>query len=355
MRHPIRRFIILSLIAALPVWVLVGIYLAKDPFYVIYSYDDACGEKGDSVKMGYNAGNVALANFEHYRDSLPFDSFIFGSSMSQNYKAEWWAQHLPAGAQVYHFDAASEHIEGILNKVRFLDKQGVKIANALIVIEEEMLWRVPNENNFLFVQPPRLTPHPRYLNFHTRFFNVFKNPYFLGYTVMPKQFTQAMLRKRYLLADNMNRIPAINESYYAHIDSVLDTAPEQYFTPELVESLEWPVATGVQRPYVMGAQAERLQAIADILHKQGTNYLVIIPPRYHRPQLLAHDLHALQCIFGAENVQDFSHDERMANDRCCYYDHDAHLAAKFCKVVLDSAYALRASTLPSPYTQTAKK
>ena len=82
MNPGINKFIMRTLVAALPLLLLVGIYVVRDPFHVVHPV--ASTEHGDSVVAGNNAGVIAVQTYLAHNCERRYDSFIFGSSMSQN-------------------------------------------------------------------------------------------------------------------------------------------------------------------------------------------------------------------------------------------------------------------------------
>ena len=172
MNPGIKKFIMRTLVAALPLLLLVGIYVVRDPFHVVHPV--ASTEHGDSVVAGNNAGVIAVQTYLAHNCERRYDSFIFGSSMSQNYKAAYWQPYIDKNASILHFDASGESLDGIINKMRVLNEHGSTIKNALIIIEEEMLHRPPHENEILYVQHPATSGASRWFHFHTLFFNAFR-------------------------------------------------------------------------------------------------------------------------------------------------------------------------------------
>ena len=349
-RNPILKFIGRTLLAALPALAMIAWYAIADPFGVVRAYRGHIPES-NGITLAINYGYVSTESFNYYRDSMRYDSFIFGSSMSQYYKAEYWKRHLPKDAVVCHYDASMETIDGIINKIRYIHSKGMAVKHALIVIEEAMLHRQPQDNNFLYAQHYATTPGCDYLHFQNLYFNIFRNPAFLKFTINPGKYAPEMVASHYASADLQDRIENINESYYAHFDSLIACSPEKYFTAQRMSRRNYAPLPQPYEPQIKGAMLCKLFKLKELLTANGTDYLIIIPPRYHREQLNSSDLYQLQCLFGNTRVHDFSHDSSLSNDPRSYYDNDAHLISAKCKLLLDSCYEQQESMLESPYTR----
>jgi hypothetical protein len=348
MRSQFTKFILRSLIALLPAIIMVTVYAVIDPFHVIHSYH-AAYNMNDTVALSNNSGYIATEVYKLYRKSRHFDSFIFGSSMSQNFKAAYWQKYLPKNASICHYDASMETVEGIVNKIKYINYKGDTVKNALIIIEEEMLHRNPMEENFLYVQHYDVKPGFNWLHFQSLFFNIYKNPDFIKYSINPAANVKRMIANKFVTTDIPNRIEDINENYYAKFDYQIDHQPDKFFTTKRMAKR---IYFSMAQPYnsmITGHLLDELNTLAILLKKNHTNYRIIIPPRYQRPQLNDYDLFILQQIFGQQHVYDFSHDEVLSNNLHYYYDDAAHLISKYCKQILDSSYCEPTNYIKSPY------
>lgn len=335
---PLRRFILRSLLAAMPVFIVVALYIGSDPYSVVRGYREPYGPS-DTLAVNYNAGYVSIETYKRYNATRRFNAFILGSSMSQNYKAEWWKAHLPADASVCHLDASMESVEGIKNKLLFLERDGAPVRYALVVMEEEMFHRSPRDNEHLFAQHPATTSAASWIPFQLTFFKAFKRPEFVAYAIAPKRFTHLMDEAGILMGNLPCRIEEINENYYARFDSLIAANPDEFFTPQRLANRRF---RELPRPLAPAIDAERLaqlQEMKALFERQHTQYVIIIPPRYQRVPLHCLDRAALEDVFGSERVFDFSTYKEMSDDPRCYYDNPAHLISSKCKMLLDSVYS----------------
>lgn len=346
-KHGMKRFVLLSLLALLPVLLVVAFYIIRDPFHVIKPYNGSISNSADTVQLTVNTGYFSTEAFKYFEPSRHYDSFILGSSLSGYYRIKDWVRHLPDGVSAFHFNASRETLHGIRNKLNYLVANGVAIKHVLIVMEDEMLKRQPIDQDVLFVQHPQTAPNVSWWEFHQLYFNAFRHPELAAYTLWPNAATtRLVLDKGYATTDIPDRIEELNEGYYGWGDSIIDSDPEAFFTPEHLARYSQPM-TLLPCPDKITPDVEGLlNDIANILISQGTEYQIIIPPHYAWEPVSSHDLYQLEQIFGQQRVHDYSHDAKMGTDLHYYYD-DGHLIARECARLMDSAY--QAVTLPSPF------
>jgi len=343
-----KRFVLLTLLAVLPVLLLLLFYVLRDPFQVVKPYDGKLRHSTDSIALTTNWGYVTVESFKHFDPSGHFDSFIFSSSLSGYYLIKDWKQYLPASARPFHFNASRETLHGILNKLNWLVERGVKINNALLVIEDEMLSRRPLDDDVLFVQHPATAPGVSGWHFHQLYFNAYRRPVVVAYLLFPGMMADRMLEDGYATTDIGDRNEAINESYYAWADSLIAVNPDRFFTPRHVARYTRPTKLMPCPGKITPAVASLLWNIMNVLRNQGADYQIIIPPHYGYEAIDSRDLYEMEKIFGEQRVHDYSHDVTMGNDVRHYYD-DRHLVAQDCARLIDSAY--NTVMLPSPFLQ----
>ena len=317
MKDSMKKFVLRTLIAVLPILLFIALYAFVDPFHIVSPITrDANGR--DSVMVGNNAGFASVETYLLYDNKYHYDSFILGSSMSQNFKASYWKPYLDSTASILHFDASSETLSGIINKMRFLNKHSTTIKNALIVIETEMLGRQPVDDDILFIQHPATSGERNWFKFHLLHLNAFRDITQVKYALFPERYKAEMHQKKMITNIAPNRIAHLNEMFYGEIDSVILPSAAQYSIDEQVEL--------------------QLKQIKSILDSNNTNYIIIIPPCNNRPQLSDQDLWVMKSIFGEDKVHNFSnHPDFVFNERV-YYDNLGHLISAKCKILLDSAY-----------------
>jgi hypothetical protein len=346
-KHGMKRFVLLSLLALLPVLLMVAIYIIRDPFHVIKPYNGSINNTADTVQLTVNTGYFSTEAFKYFEPTRHYDSFIMGSSLSGYYRIQDWVRHLPDSVSAFHFNASRETLIGIRNKLNYLVANGATIKHVLIVMEDEMLKRQPIDQDVLFVQHPQTASNVSWWEFHQLYFNAFRHPELAAYTIWPNATTTRLaLEKGYATTDIPDRIEELNEGYYGWADSIIDCNPEAFFTPEHLARYAQPMRLMPCPDKITPMVESLLNDIATILRNQGTDYQIIIPPHYAWEPISSHDLYMLELIFGQQRVHDYSHDPEMGTDLHYYYD-DGHLISRECARLMDSAY--HAASLPSSF------
>lgn len=341
-----KRFVLRTLVALLPVLLVVALYIIKDPFHVVKPYQGRIYQPSDSLSLTVNWGYVSVESYKYFDPEGHFDSFIFGSSLSGYYRISDWKTHLPDDARPFHFNASRETLYGILNKLYYLGSRGVTIKHALIIMEDEMLMRRPLDGDVLFVQHPQTAPEVSWWKFHQLYFNAYRHPELVAYLLCPRPMTSKVLEKGYATTDISDRDESINEGCYNLADSLIANDPDAFFTPEHIAQYSLPPKEMPCQPKITPEVERLLNNIAMVFNSMGTDYHIIIPPHYGYEAIDSSDLYMLELIFGQQRVHDYSHDPKMGIDIHYYYD-DGHLVAQACTQLMDSAY--NTVTLPSPF------
>jgi len=335
-----KRFVLLTLLALMPVMGYVGLYLALDPFRVVHPYRGVSVEPGDVVERIPNKRYVAIEGLKFYNARCHYDSFIFGSSLSSNFTAAAWKRHLPAGASVYHFTAGAEPLEGIRDELRYLFDHGYRVSHALLVMDEEMFSRPTRYDEMPYVPHYDVSPEVTWLDFQRVHFNAFRDPEILLHSLMPTRGNERLIEE-----GKMQPVPSggrdelANEDSSAGLDSIILEDPDAYYG-----QMQWLVDMVPQpnpMPLAIGEKAAALlQEIAGLLRSHRVDYVVIVPPRF-RTQALQLPDHALLCeIMGRNNVFDYSGDSVLVHDLHSYYD-GIHILTHRCSELIDRCYAER--------------
>lgn len=335
--HNITYFVLRTLLATLPVILFVTAYVVLDPFRVIHRYDQL-QQPHDSVTLGYNQGFESIKVLErNLKAGRTYDSFVLGSSISQQFRTGKWLTHLPAGASPFHLDASKESLQGIADKIGYLISKGITVNNAMIVIEEEMLHREPDDANFLFARSPYITRDINWMQFHSLFFNVYKNPLFIKYSICPGHYRQEMLSRRYATVQVQSHDDTTNENLLSDIDSIINANPDVYFTPQRLKRNYYMRNIAKDHPGITPHIEESLAQLARLLNDNKVNYIVIMPPRFNRQPLQPQDRDILFKYLDARRLHDFTRHPYATNPRA-YYDKAAHITTARCDTLIDLSY-----------------
>jgi len=337
MKKGLKHFILLSLLAASPVFIVLALYLVQDPFRVVKPYNGYAYTPGDTVTLAVNLGYISTESHRYYIDKQDFNSYIMGSSLANYYRIQDWLPYLPANAHAVHYNAARESLQGLLNKLKYLSRHGYALEHVLLIIENQMFSRWPIDQDILYVQHPDVAPNVGWWQFHQLYFNAFKKTDYILYSLAPNMMTQRMLDKQYATTDIPDRIEPLNESYYAWADSLIMHNPDGYYTPDHLSRYHTPIPMMPAPNLIDSYSRGLLQQIAQLLQQDSVDYHIIIPPVYHQPPISNNDLQELYDLFIKNRVHDYSHDAQMMSSLRYYYD-GGHLAAPYCATLIDSAY-----------------
>lgn len=341
----IKKFVLRSLLALLPVALYVALYAVVDPFKVVHTYNGVSIAPGDSLERIPNKRYVAIEGLKYYNPRYHYDSFIFGSSISSNFTAEAWKRHLPPDASVYHFTAGANTLTGIRDELRYLLDHGVKVRHALFIMEDEMFQRQPRMNEMPFVPHYDVSPQVSRLHFHFVHFNAFRDPYMLLYNLVPWSWVgDKLLEEGKMVKIPSGRDEVLNEDSSRGLDSLILSDPKAYYTQML-----WLVYMKAQpNPMPLSIDASNepvMRDIARLLNENNIDYVVIVPPRFRGQPMSVIDHAALCQIMGESHVNDFSNDSTLIHDLHSYYD-GIHILTHRCTELIDRCY--ERPLLPTP-------
>jgi len=339
-RQDITHFILRTLVALLPVVLLVISYVISDPFEVVHRYSGQAVTVGDTVQPNPNGHYIAWEGFQYYHPSQQFNAFILGSSISKPFMAAAWARYLPDSARIYHFTASGETLIGIRDLLQRLTTDGVTLSHVLVVMETDMLRRATHNDQKPLILHPEVSPSVSWWQFHRVFFNAFRDPDYFIYAMHPSKATIDHLIAHAKITRVMQSIrnDTLNENYNTHLDSLIESEGLSYFDRP---GRRWLINMHVRpepQSLAIDPNVERvLREIAHLLSTHCPDYRIIVPPCYRKPALAALDHHMLCEIMGDEHVFDFSNDSDLVLDLTNYYD-GSHITTRCCNTLLDRAY-----------------
>lgn len=330
----------------LPIFVLFMIsflsYLILDPFKVVKKYDTFY-EPDEKTRVGLNKDYVSTMTFIANSANYNYDSFIFGNSRSIFYRVEDWEKHLPNNATCFHFDASGESLWAMNKKFDFLQKKEVPISNALILFDYSTLIQISERDGHLFKISPPLVEEKNWFDFQLTYYKTFLTPKFLfaflDYKISKK--VKPYMKTHKLIGDEpIDYLVRNNEIQLNYIEKLIEE--NRFYTDERMQVFYQrdSLNEAVSPVAIKELQKEILQNIKEVLHRNRTNYRIIISPLYDQQKLNPEDLNYLQDVFGSENVFDFSGKNKITNDYKNYYE-NSHYRPHVAKMIMDSIYATK--------------
>lgn len=331
MKKLVRKlFIFLS-----PILFLIVSYFIEDPFCVLYDYDNHFEHSVGVGSFDYFTTERFLNNIEK---GEKYDSFIFGSSRSQAFRAVEWREYIDS-KNVFHMYSSSETLYGIHGKIKLLDKLGVPIKNVLIPCDVGMFSVTENRaDKRLYVKHPSFTGQSGY-DFQKVFFaGYFENFFFVEH--LYHRFTGDVLNAKSSMLDlkYMRYNTQTNDVLYDFYDFVIKDDSLNYYNYREDEFKEY-IAESFSEygDSKIDTTAERmLREIRDVFEKHGTNYKLVLYPIVDKKIGQKKDQDLVNEIFGMDNIYDFSTRDTLVK-RGNFYE-KTHFKPFMARIMLKEIY-----------------
>ena len=340
-----KKFIRKTILFFLPFAFLAVLYFILDPFKVLYKYDSYFNYSVNGVVF-LNTNYVSTTNFDNYYEKYHYNSFIFGNSRGWFFEISDWKKHI-GSEPAYHFTTGGESLYAIHKKVLYLDKKGVDLKNALLVLDHEILAQDGPKNGHLGVMAPQLEDNQNWFQFHLAslkgFFNISFMYAYIDFIVSGRVKTY-MDRNKLLDNRPFRYNYKTNQISFAHYERLINN--NNYYNEERMKVFyERENKTSYSPVSIAENQKIMLFEIREILKKHETNYKIILSPIYSQELLAEEDLAYLKLLFGDKNVFNFSGKNTFTEDYQNYYESD-HYRPHVAKEILEIIYRdhkLRAS------------
>lgn len=337
MNRDFGRFLFrLSLFLAPFAVVSVLPFAVFDPFKILYRYDNFSAEHIDGYAPWLNTNYITTETFLRGRKTIPYDSFVFGSSRTNAYRCEEWKRHAKQ-TSCFIYGTSGENLFGIWSKVRLLDRLGQPIKNALVVLDATILSKTTESDEMPYVEHPVVSGRS-WLRFYRTFVRAyFSDLFFLKFAQLRlfgkfRPYMKGVFNSRELHFDSIT-----NECLFLREDEVLATNPDQYYESRAGIFYQRPKELVVGPSVLSAEQKQMLTEIRDIFARAGTDVKVIINPLYDQIAFNPKDLGFLQSQFGAEHVFDFSGVNRFTQNQRNYYE-TSHFRAHIGKEIFEQLY-----------------
>jgi hypothetical protein len=340
-----KKFILTSLYAILPLIILTLIYLIIDPYKVIFNYSDYYLNK-NFVSLNRSVVNTRL--YKYNRAKFKYNSFIFGNSRSLAFKIKDWKNYLDENDIAFHFDGNAEGIYGILAKMKYIDSHHDKIKNALIILDASLLEITSNRDEPLFSNPPE-SCEINFFEFHFMFFKNFLNPkFFIGffdYSLFGKY--RKYMGGKFLNFKYPNYYDSISSDIYLGLEQDIKHDSIFYYqnlTNKLMKINLDTIKMNLNiKPKNLQETKIILEEIKLLLVKNKTKYKVIINPNIIKSEINKYYQELLLDIFG-NNLYDFTGNNEFSNDISNFYDL-SHYRPKVAQEILRLIYTNNLKTL----------
>ena len=328
-----KRFIVTILIfIAIPLILLVGIYVWTDPFRCAHAFDL---NDIDATNREYLSTELFLRNEQTYH----YNSFIFSSSRGGGMNTYQWKQYLPDGAQPFLFQAWSESLTGIELKLNYLNEHNIPIDNALIMLDIPGAFKeaqLPHEalslKHYMFTNQSHFT------------YNIIQ---FTNFIQKPSLWGKSTRRKINNVHIAYNSDTITNDWEITNKDNYLELPPQDSLKQcsdmtrrtfmEQIEHSGHKVETA--EPLINDRFLRQLRHVHDILEANHTDYHIIITPAYcyTNPAINPEDLQKLQEIFGEGRVHNYSCKNEFTEDYNNFSD-PSHFGLRVGYLIIEDIY-----------------
>jgi hypothetical protein len=312
----IKKLLVKIILVSAPLLLLTVGFIVLDPFKIIWSYRDYSKNCIAIPNRDYVSTEVYKKNRMKYR----YNSFIFGSSRTLAYKPEHWRKYLDSTASPFVFDASTETVFGICTKIRYIDKMGDSIKNALVILCPDWSFAVEGDcKGHLFMKHPAVVG-TSWFHFYEECFKAYldwgfiKNYYRF---LLTRRFSPSMngfFESRTIVFDTIT-----NEQKIVSLEKELEN-PDRFYgsrTRLFYQRKETVVSYGSG---ISPAQEKLLNEIHHIFLRHHTRYAIVVSPLYNQKKLNEADFQLLVRVFGKENVFDFSGKNAITDRVQNYYE-----------------------------------
>jgi len=308
---------------------LIG-YIYYDPFKVVRKYASYSQPQITSSR-DYISTEFFLNNYKKYG----YNSFVFGSSRSNVFKAKPWLQYIGQDEKPYFCDASQETIYGIYIKLRLLEKLHVKIKNCIILLCRDVSFaNDQNDKGHIFIKHPEASLES-YTTFQLEFFKSYLNPKFLhafyAFQIL-KQYKPYM--SEYFIGRTITYDSVTNELNILGLDEAIQKDPIAYYKDESLKFYERKGETTDSVSRINPEMEFMIHEIKRILTANRTRYKIILSPLYEQIKFHDQDLKILQSNFGKE-VYDFTGKNKFTEEKINFYE-----KSHFRKHIADSLLAI---------------
>ncbi len=307
-----KKIVYTILFFSIPFICLIISYFIFDPFKVLFQYQNYY----DDYFIEPNRDFVSVEKFLQNKDSLKYNSFLFGSSRLMAWRTDSWCKYIN-NCRAFHFDAYKDNIVGIYKKINLIDQQKIKIDNAILVIDYEIISHTEDTLSRLFIKHYIYSDYSK-IKFHFLFFKeYFKNNFFieyLDYKMFRKQreyMTQIDFNQKY--ADTYT-----NDFFIHNLDREIEEQPEKFYAKKNFYHRD--TIQSFYQETILQAQNNILKEIKNIFDRHNTDYKIVISPNFEQKKLNLNDMLILYQIFDKQNIYDFSGINSLTNDITNYYD-----------------------------------
>ena len=316
------------------------IFLLFLAFIILYIFRDLYSEFGINKEyrlkyIFHSPAEFSLKRLEH--GEKKFNTFIFGSSRSIPLYACYIKHKIfnnDAKIKPFHFVNYCETLNGIYNKIVYLDKKNIRIKNAFILFDHTYTFTNKDENiNNDYYLYNKISPWYQIKSHFLSFF------YYSGKD-LPKnlRILSGLTNYRDYKFSDTNTNDLFHNCSEIIKENKYDTLFFNNSSP--VNNEENDLFERKNKKYTLNQQLSlseiyKLNKIKSILKKHKSKYVVLFAPMYDQCKLNHHDQASINSIFGKQNIIDFSGKNKITENKK-FYSSTAHYYPIVGKIMIDS-------------------
>lgn len=302
----------------IPVLLLVLVFCVTDPYRTLHKFDpiDVC----DGILREYESTELFLRNNQEQH----YNAFVFASSKANAISTYLWKNLIGEDVRPFLFQAWSEDVEGIWQKVKFVDRMGNEMEYVLLLLDPTSFPPTIDRSSIVHLRHPLLSGQSR-LEFELDVFKNFiqkpsewvrsireycnreKRPLTCDTITNDVSSDYAEIWDSDLKQDSLNRCARLVRENFIENANHLDDRNIHVGDPRITEKYE-----------------SYLRQIKSILDAHHTHYKILITPSYIYKNDLFNpkDLNLLNAIFGSNNVYNYLQKNEFTTDYNYYSDPD---------------------------------
>ena len=324
----------IAILLLVPLLLLVAVYFVTDPYKTLRPFSLTYF---DSTNRDYLSSELFLLNYPEQK----YDSFIFGSSRGCGINTYHWLKYLPDGSKQFLFQAWSETITGIDQKVSYIDEHHGDLKNAIVLIDiPGSFSKSQLSTKALSIKNPRFS-HQSHL--------LYQSILFFDFLQKPSQWVRAVKGCIHPQVPYVGFDIVTNDWIRNNRERDLESIPER----DSLSNLNRNAKAALFKDYVNNPNAVIpagkdlidesmlcvLNHIHEVFQRQKTDYRIVITPGYcyKYPAISSRDISILKSVFGENNVYDYSGRLDITSDYNSFSDPN-HFGLRIGWLIIEEIY-----------------
>ncbi|MFN8278600.1 MAG: hypothetical protein U0T84_14060 [Chitinophagales bacterium] len=323
MKTSYSGFFLKATALSLPALLLTLLYLISDPYKVLrhYHFDNYYNWQPNEINRDY----ISFENLSEriHKGDVPTD-FIMGNSRSLAFHTDAWQKICPDVERPFHYDAASETLLGVYQKVNYLHQHRIPIRHVLLVADYTLLSKDKNQDDAVHIKHPAISGSSLY-TFHGTFLKTFFSSFFCfkwihyqlnGHRILSYMRDVFAIEPGYITTEAYT-----NNYYYTVYEKKLKEDSLHYYQEyKKAEFTERPQQQQVLSPALGAAHHYLLSEINRMVKADNGRFDLVISPLYDQKIMAPDDKAMLQQVFGENRVHDFSGINAITANKGNYYE-----------------------------------